>query len=306
MMNRRMTLGPLVDNQNNGQQMAPGTATKASRMSLGPRMSMGPAKRMQRTQENNLVKDMAGMSIGSGRPSMGMRRQSTAPRYVCMLFVLLLRMNDSRSSVYGRSSMAASGGDAASGVPLKETRNIRDKQWQLMAIRLLIKFLAEAGYDRTISAKILSQPSAKDLQHIFKFLYERLDPDFNWEDKKFEDEVPVLIKQLKYAHQGFYVLHVDLIRYPFADQINKAQFFTIGVVHKWPALLAMLVWMVELILCCDQIRAVEEDDAQFENQPIRIFYNFVLDAYQIFLDGSDNFEELEQELAAGFRMLLRG
>lgn len=67
---------------------------------------------------------------------------------------------------------------------------------------------------------------------IFKFLYSILDPHFVFL-KKFEEEVPVLIKGL---------------RYPFADQINKSNLFTVGSLHAWPTLLAMLIWMMELIV----------------------------------------------------------
>jgi hypothetical protein len=74
-MNRRMTLGPL-DNQMNRQ--APPSAAR-SRMSLGPRASMGPA-RMQKSasQSQQLVQDMNGLSLQSA--SQPDRRQSTVGR----------------------------------------------------------------------------------------------------------------------------------------------------------------------------------------------------------------------------------
>lgn len=96
-----------------------------------------------------------------------------------------------RSSAYGK------GGFSSTHLH-KDPRNIRDKSYQNSCIRDLIKFLAESGYDKPISQKILTAPSVKDFQHIFKFLYSFIDPDYRFE-KKFEDEVPLLLKGLRYG-----------------------------------------------------------------------------------------------------------
>jgi len=63
---------------------------------------------------------------------------------------------------------------------------------------LLIHYLADAGYDRPISPKILSAPSVKDFQNIFTFLYHQLDPAYVF-GPKFDDELPVLIRNLGYV-----------------------------------------------------------------------------------------------------------
>lgn len=102
---------------------------------------------------------------------------------------------------------------SAAGAVLKDPRNIRDKSYQLSCIKTLIKFLSESGYDAPISPKILTSPSTKDFQHIFKFLYWHLDPTYEAGSKKFEEELPVLLKGLKYR---FYLLlkhffYVDIL-----------------------------------------------------------------------------------------------
>jgi SMC interacting uncharacterized protein involved in chromosome segregation len=61
----------------------------------------------------------------------------------------------------------------------------------------LIQYLVQSGYPNPISAKTFSSPSSKDFQMIFKFLYAQLDPYYEFQ-KKFEEEVPVIIKGLKY------------------------------------------------------------------------------------------------------------
>lgn len=78
----------------------------------------------------------------------------------------------------------------------KEPRPIREKQWQTGAIKTLINFLIQAGYNLPVSPKTLQAPSSKDYQNIFRFLYNQLDPNYNYV-KKFEEEVPVILRGLK-------------------------------------------------------------------------------------------------------------
>ena len=78
----------------------------------------------------------------------------------------------------------------------KDPRPIREKSWQANAIRSLINFLVQAGYNQPVSAKTLQAPSAKDFTSIFKFLYAQLDPRFVFQ-KKFEEEVPVILRGLR-------------------------------------------------------------------------------------------------------------
>lgn len=134
-------------------------------------------------------------------------------------------------STNGRKSSIGASAGMLSSAPPKDPRPIRDKSFQLESIKTLVDFLAKAGYDRPISAKILTAPSSKDFQQIFKFLYLMIDPTYDF-GKKFEEEVPSLIKA---------------IRYPYASDISKSQLFAVGSMHAWPSLLAMLVWTVELI-----------------------------------------------------------
>jgi len=115
---------------------------------------------------------------------------------------------------------------------MKDPRDIRDRNFQSQSIRTLLTFLTEAGYDRMISPKILSAPTAKDFQFIFMFLYHQIDPHYEFTGK-IEEEVPLLIRALGY---------------PFYSDISKSHLYAVGSIHAWPGVLAMLVWMVELIL----------------------------------------------------------
>jgi kinetochore protein NDC80 len=79
----------------------------------------------------------------------------------------------------------------------KDPRPIREKSWQSNAIRSLINFLVQAGYNQPVSPKTLQAPSAKDFTSIFKFLYAQLDPKYIFQ-KKFEEEVPAILRGLRY------------------------------------------------------------------------------------------------------------
>ena len=79
----------------------------------------------------------------------------------------------------------------------KDPRPIREKSWQAQAIRSLIAFLVQAGYNQSpISLKSLQAPSSKDFQLIFRFLYAQLDPDFEFK-KKVEEDVHFILKSLR-------------------------------------------------------------------------------------------------------------
>jgi hypothetical protein len=98
--------------------------------------------------------------------------------------------SDRRGSIY-RSLLNADG-------PRKDPRNIRDIKYQHDCIRSLIRFLADNGYDRPVSPKILSAPSVKDFTQIFHFLYHQLDPAYVF-GTKYEEEIPLLIRNLGYV-----------------------------------------------------------------------------------------------------------
>ncbi|KAJ3105223.1 kinetochore-associated Ndc80 complex subunit ndc80 [Phlyctochytrium planicorne] len=106
-----------------------------------------------------------------------------------------------RSSAYiGRPSNMGVAGLGAIAIT-KDPRPIREKAWQTNAIRTLIGFLVQAGYNQTLSTKQLQAPSGKDFQSIFKFLYAQLDPKYLFGQKKFEEEVPIILRGL--SHNDF-------------------------------------------------------------------------------------------------------
>lgn len=84
--------------------------------------------------------------------------------------------------------------------------------------------------------------------------------------------------------------------------------------HAWPSLLAMLQWLVDLILCCDQLQvsgAQSNDPSMLvadmaidslNGNKINIGSNFsyLSSAYRLFLSGDENYELLQTELSSHF------
>ncbi|KAJ3032537.1 kinetochore-associated Ndc80 complex subunit ndc80 [Rhizophlyctis rosea] len=289
-----------------------GSAPPGRTSLLGPpRMSLNVVKR-EHGSVNGLVDGMGGLNIAGGRESL-MGRPSVGGMAGGMGGVggmggmagvgmgmgggmgRTMGQVSRRSSQYtSRPSQAhAHLGSTASQstAPTKDPRPIREKPWQQNAIRTVITFLVQAGYNQPLNPKMLSAPSLKDFMSIFKFLYAQLDPDYVWA-KKFEEDVPVLLKGL---------------RYPFADSINKSHLTSPGAMHSWPPLLAMLTWIIELIMCCDRLDVnpdLMEEDGEFggggQTQPEKIFFDYLTKAYHVFLAGNDDYGDMDRELTGNF------
>ena len=163
---------------------------------------------------------------------------------------------------------------------VKDPRPIKDKKWQQNAVAKLVQFLVQSGFPQAVSVKTFSSPSSKDFQSVFKFLFGMIEPEYKFEGK-FEETVPVLLRGL---------------RYPFAEGVNKSNLFTVGSLHAWPTLLAMLIWMVELVVILndDQLELNEQQKAELT------FFEYLEKAYRIWLTGLDDFEIIDNELLKSF------
>jgi kinetochore protein NDC80 len=157
-----------------------------------------------------------------------------------------------RTSVYpSANNMAATSGRRQSTFPggvaatpaasyarpaaaLKDTRPIKDKSWQKKARDDIFEFLEQHGYPYMMPERALIGPTTKEFQDIFRFLFNKFDNRESTTslapNKKFEDEVPILLRSAGY---------------PFAADISKSHLQAIGAQHSWPGMLAMLHWFVE-------------------------------------------------------------
>ena len=78
----------------------------------------------------------------------------------------------------------------------RDNRPIKDKNYQRGMITDIVNYLTQSGYPSNVTARTLTQPANKDFQDIFKYLYYKLEPHFDFQ-KKLEDEVPILLKTMR-------------------------------------------------------------------------------------------------------------
>ncbi|KAF9921409.1 kinetochore-associated Ndc80 complex subunit ndc80 [Linnemannia zychae] len=203
-----------------------------------------------------------------------------------------------RQSINGPSpSMGLS---ISSNISIRDPRAVKDKGFQRNLIFNIVTFLTQSGYPHVITSKNLTHPTNKDFQDIFKFLYLKMEPGYEFQ-KKFEDEVPVLLKTM---------------RYPAADSISKTSLYTVGTPHSWPNMLALLGWMVDVIMIIDKynelVEAQQMSNAHNRDRdidpkmdmtqvsPERALYQYLLKAYRVWmLDLSD--AGIEESMTKSFQ-----
>jgi kinetochore protein NDC80 len=114
-------------------------------------------------------------------------------------------------------------------------------------------------------------------------------------------------------------------RYPFFHDISKSHLQAVGSLHAWPVLLAMLTWLVELIVVrphglpkhmqgalnmCGAVglrmRVVDMQacsmNMQQQQPPARerLFFNYLSNAYKMWMAGHDTFDALLADLSQTF------
>jgi kinetochore protein NDC80 len=260
MQNRRSLRQSMMPSLNKDDFIAPISNNAPPRYSLSgsARVSLGP----QRRNDAGLSDiNKAAFTKNTKQPEEGLRNS----------------IGNRRSSLNGKISSFQS--SSFSG---KDPRPIRDKNFQNNAISNLLNHLTQTGYDNPITPRILASLSSKDFQSIFKFLYHQIDQTYEF-DKKFEDDVPVLIRGL---------------RYPFANEISKSQLQAVGSMYTWPILLSLLNWLVELI---QQSNSFEDKFSVLDNSKQDSFFLcYLFESYKRFLAGIDDNRDILEKLEKSF------
>jgi len=301
--NARTSMAPAARMTTQGQQYPQTNVAAGQRISS---ITPGPA---QAAPENN--KSVTGSALYNSLVSSGNRGDGgyyTGARSSSGRMSYAAPNSARRSSTYqARPSNVAFGSVAgpltnSSSNLTKDPRPIRDKNYQHICANNIINYLQLSAFPGAVTAKTLAQPTAKDFQTIFKYLYNRMDPTYQFGagGRKFEDEVVSTLKSL---------------RYPFADQISKSQLMAVGSMHSWPGMLAMLNWLVEMVMCQEKLGTGEFDQdihllkaatdsqsagAEIPNHAEQLFFAYLSRAYGVFLAGEDDFTEMEKELADNF------
>ncbi|KAL7556934.1 hypothetical protein ACA910_005286 [Epithemia clementina (nom. ined.)] len=255
---RRQTLGPVPNSTNKNSRESlggvPPTKGRSSRASMLPRVGRENAF----AQHSSAAPSVANASTDSSR-----RKSVGVP------------------NIQGKQRRQTLAPQPTSYVVPRDPRNINDKGYQHQCMKRLLNYLIEKGYDQPISMKTLKMPSGKDFGSIITFMLRRLDPNFQSEETKFEDEVSATLKSMCYP-------------YP----VSKTALVSAGSPHTWPNLLALLSWLM------DQLESIESDQMEqgptneeettvyesvedLEDKSDKVFFKFLASSYQAFLKGDD-------------------
>lgn len=159
-----------------------------------------------------------------------------------------------------------------------DPRPVGNKAYTTESIMKLIIYLTEHGYDRAINKKILEAPTNKDFLSIVSFLLRAIDPNFEFKGK-FEDELPNVLR---------------LLGYPAT--VSKSALSAVSVPHRWPQLLAVLTWLVDL---AKYIEAVTEAEARPDfdcDEGNKMFLEYLTQGYKLWLSGQDDLSASDQQM----------
>lgn len=209
------------------------------------------------------------------------------------------------------------GGGGASASRVKDPRPLNDRGYLQGVARDLVAFIVERGYDGAqMTARTLASASSKEFIAIFTFLLQRLDSTFEFASaggggtggerggergggggggggvgaggggaRRFEDELPLLLKMLGYPYT-----------------MSRSALSAMGSPHTWPALVGVLHWLMNMVRL-KEVYTVDEL-SQRENDVISRRDAFFLDntvkAYDAWLSGAEEFEEVDAERNAFF------
>ncbi|KIO07436.1 hypothetical protein M404DRAFT_136679 [Pisolithus tinctorius Marx 270] len=196
-----------------------------------------------------------------------------------------------RGSIWtGNAVLAAPSGSQT----LKDPRPIRERAYQSKMRQEIFSWLHATGYE--ISMQTLTSITGKDYRAMFQHLVNLIDPCYPFEPKaRFEDEFQPALRAL---------------RYPFVSQIDNKWLAAPGSMHSWPALLAVLHWLVDTGKA--RLQYLESDDPTLQNieripeefhEPMHhqaLAFEYFSEAYIAFFHGADVFTEQDKVLEARY------
>ncbi|KAI6133409.1 HEC/Ndc80p family-domain-containing protein [Pisolithus croceorrhizus] len=192
-----------------------------------------------------------------------------------------------RGSIWtGNAAISAPSGSQT----LKDPRPIRERAYQSKMRQEIFSWLHATGYE--ISMQTLTNITGKDYRAMFQHLVNLIDPCYPFEPKvRFEDEFQPALRAL---------------RYPFVSQMDNKWLAAPGSMHSWPALLAVLHWLVDIGKA--RLQYLESEDPTLQNvermpeefhEPMHhqaLAFEYFSEAYIAFFHGADVFTEQDKAL----------
>eukprot|EP00403_Amphidinium_massartii_P008472 CAMPEP_0178409378 /NCGR_PEP_ID=MMETSP0689_2-20121128/20431_1 /TAXON_ID=160604 /ORGANISM="Amphidinium massartii, Strain CS-259" /LENGTH=564 /DNA_ID=CAMNT_0020030517 /DNA_START=186 /DNA_END=1880 /DNA_ORIENTATION=+ len=164
----------------------------------------------------------------------------------------------------------------------RDPRPVGDRAYAAQCAKNVVEFLQSHNFNRTLTyEKLLRDPSTKDFFDVFKFLIAHIDPALPVEGKM-EDEVPALMRRLKYP-----------------VEVNRSKLQAISGPNTWPQLLAVLDWLVNLVQCVEetlqpfatcQVPLQDPGDADYDDHS-HILQAAMQKNYQLYLNCQDDGED---------------
>ncbi|KAM6943866.1 kinetochore protein NDC80 homolog [Lycodopsis pacificus] len=241
-----------------------------------------PSEQMpMRVQDSNRM-SMAYATPKSNQPSFGKLNVPKSQSVTSERRTSFFGVRTVGSSMPRNSSVSGFGGTEK----IKDTRPLHDKSFVQQCIRQLHEFLTEHGYPGTLSAKTLQSPSTKEFVKMFEFVYRQLDPNFEMPNSKVEEEVPAILKAL---------------RYPFV--FSKSSMYSVGAPHTWPQGLGALMWLIDQVKIYWCLRKQElmfrdcsEDSDNIEEgaEYNKLLMDYNAETYSMFMQGKDSFDDADE------------
>lgn len=178
---------------------------------------------------------------------------------------------------------------------MKDTRPLHDKSFVQQCIRQLHEFLIEHGFPGPLTSKMLQSPSTKEFVKMFEFIYRLQDPTLEMPNLKVEEEVPAMLKALKY---------------PFV--LSKCSMYSVGAPHTWPQALGALMWLIDNVKVTWNFSKSELlfDDFGEDNEDIaesakyhKLFSDYTSETYAKFMQGMDSYEDEDEIFLASLKKL---
>ncbi|KAH9057126.1 HEC/Ndc80p family-domain-containing protein [Lactarius deliciosus] len=173
---------------------------------------------------------------------------------------------------------------------LKDTRPLRDRQYQTKMRQDIVSWLGGTEYD--ISIQTLTNMTGKDYRNVFQFLLSMLDPGYSFDPQvRFEEE---------------FVSALKCVQYPFVGQVDPKWLAAPASMHSWPSLLGVLHWLV--CMCKGRLAYMDSGHPTLQYSEIipekfdhpdhhsALAFDYFTEAYEIFCTGSDVFVDQQLKL----------
>ncbi|KAL8521010.1 hypothetical protein ACS0TY_011523 [Phlomoides rotata] len=146
---------------------------------------------------------------------------------------------------------------SSAGRPSVVSTNISDRSYQVSALRTINSYLASQSVSFSLKHPL---PSAKDITETLKILLHRL----GFASQKIEEDLTHALKVLRCPHK-----------------LNKSALRAPGTPHSWPALLAVIHWLVQIIKYND---FTVDTSPGFEGDKMLMY---TLNSYLLYIRGDD-------------------